>query len=124
MTKPEKATAQPHGNPIVDIPDTYSLGVALHTALRKCCDSVATSLVYNIVHMCREGWILYLEYAWEALEESTPKTVALDLRAAAQRLEWGDTQRNALRISLSMMDDADFEAMAAFIWNDDAFDGT
>lgn len=49
--------------------DRESLGEALHTALRKCCDSHPTSLVWNLVYiMDNDVWGEYLEHVFFELE--------------------------------------------------------
>lgn len=51
------------------IPD--DLGVYLHTALRKCCDSKPTTVVWNLIQLrvygVENGWEDYLQYLSEGL---------------------------------------------------------
>lgn len=35
---------------------TSDLGIALHTALRKCCDSSPTSAAWNLINVLEEPW--------------------------------------------------------------------
>jgi excinuclease UvrABC ATPase subunit len=47
------------------------IGPALHAALRKVCDSKATSAMYNAVEIVDERvWSLYLDAVWNALEKT------------------------------------------------------
>jgi hypothetical protein len=97
------------------------LGVYLHTALRKACDSEATSLLYNIIHLCgngpkEDGWAAYLDLAWDALQ-TDPDPVAL--RRAAEQLEWGYTEYNALRLAFEHLDDDDLRGMAAWLFEEE-----
>jgi len=41
---------------------------AMHTALRKCCDSAPTSLLWNLIHLSKSAWSLYLDYIWVPLK--------------------------------------------------------
>lgn len=46
-----------------------SLAEALHVALRKCCDSNPTSILWNLIHLMDEGtWEKYLDHAWIAFQ--------------------------------------------------------
>lgn len=57
------------------------LGAALHTALRKACDSPWTSVAYNAVDIMRESWTEYLAAVADA---RTPE----ELKALS--LKWGN----------------------------------
>lgn len=41
------------------------IGSALHTALRKCCDSTPTSILYNLIHAADKEWDLVIGMIWE-----------------------------------------------------------
>lgn len=49
--------------------DLYELGMNLHTALRKCCDSPETSLAYNVIHASDEEWTVFLRALYKWVEE-------------------------------------------------------
>jgi hypothetical protein len=79
------------------------LGVYLHTALRKACAK-------------EDGWAAYLDLAWDALQ-TDPDPVAL--RRAAEQLEWGYTEYNALRLAFEHLDDDDLRGMAAWLFEEE-----
>lgn len=49
--------------------DLNDLGCSLHTALRKACESTATSLAYNLIAMADVEWTVWLRALWRRLEE-------------------------------------------------------
>jgi len=87
------------------------LGWNLHAALRKCCDSDPTSLVYNLICMdaFSATWLNYLE---AVLAQDQPVTVE-KLKNAAKSLAWGTAESNALRIAFRAFSDDDW---AGFIY--------
>lgn len=96
-----------------------ALGTSLHTALRKMCDSPASSLVYNVISITRdpggEGWKAYLELVLpEWSKARTQKAAAKILSKAAQELEFGTPQRNAIKLSMVHMESDDWDGMAAY----------
>lgn len=88
------------------------LGINLHTALRKCCDSEPTSLVYNLISIeaFDEAW---LQYLGEVIALGEPVTVP-KLKAAVKALEWGNAERNVLKLSLQAFSDDDWAGFIAF----------
>lgn len=88
------------------------LGVLLHTALRKCCDSPPTSLAYNLISMeaFSAWWTTYL-----AMVQTKGAPVTVDkLKAAVKELDWGDAARNALHIAFDLFSDDDWAGFIAF----------
>lgn len=76
--------------------------MALHTALRKCCDSTPTSLAWNLINIdeASKAWGEYLDKVWlriEALEQK-PEVFGSLLKAAAGDLEWGSNARERTSI--------------------------
>lgn len=98
--------------------DKSAIGAALHTALRKCCDSDATSLLYNVVGLRDKGWLDYCHLALVEIEKEDPKDLVGYSRClwmAADHLEWGDRERAALKLSMAHLDQQDWEGMAAYL---------
>jgi hypothetical protein len=102
----------------------YELGEALHTALRKCCDSKPTSLLYNVVSLCnnpdndKNGWHGYLRHAFPLLATATTHEQGIAaLKQAAILLDrkgpWS-SESNALVLSMSLLDDTDWSGMLAY----------
>jgi hypothetical protein len=61
------------------IVDRECLGEALHTALRKCCDSSPTTLVWNLVHIMNDDiWSRYLDHVSLELEVADRAQAAQD----------------------------------------------
>ena len=61
-------------------------GSALHTALRKCCDSTPSTIAYNAIRELETSWELYLRYITENAadgEWQNVKTASLDWDAHA-----------------------------------------
>lgn len=49
--------------------DREDLAEALHVALRKCCDSTPTTLLWIIIHKLDTGvWCAYLDHVWTELQ--------------------------------------------------------
>lgn len=88
------------------------LGVSLHTALRKCCDSTPTSIAYNLISLddFDSTWKTYL---MGVLELGRPVTVD-KLKAAMKSLPWGEAHRNALRCAFDLFSDDDWAGFVAF----------
>ena len=58
--------------------DRECLGECLHAALRKCCDSKPTTLLWNVVGLLDEKvWELYLDHIWVALQVADKTGVKL-----------------------------------------------
>ena len=119
------------------------LGPLLHTALRKLCDSKATSAMYNAIQIV-DGrvWGLYLDVIWTALEKNPEfndrNALSLIIHEAwksvfdacdhddhvAQIKKWlrtecrdmnTDCQINLLYCIGEMMDDDDWNAFAGYL---------
>lgn len=115
------------------VSDQYDLGVYLHTALRKCCDSTVTSLAYNLIAMRSMSgpWEEYLSAAWPLLQGvGTDEEVVRALkRAVGVGLDvWEDDdarereltrERSALLCCFKLFTTEDFLAMAAWVLKDD-----
>ena len=111
------------------------LGEALHTALRKCCDSHPTSLLWNLLYLIDEGvWDLYLDCVWiglqveggrkdgdpclwKALKEASLKFGGLRGYAGEHgergRLDWNSV--HCLDITFGMLDEQDWQGFSAFL---------
>lgn len=63
------------------------VGEALHTALRKCCDSKESSYLWNVIHLLDETWGLFCKAVADA-----NATTGDELKAVAEKLEvwWPD----------------------------------
>lgn len=111
MPKPKRATTR-RGI------ERDDLGPLIHTALRKCCDSSESSLVYNVIHLCigteNNGWGSYLDLAWAELDNANRPLWECAKRAGAA-LEYGNAERNALRLSMALMSQSDWEGAVAFL---------
>lgn len=92
------------------------LGEYIHTAMRKICDSDASSLAYNVIHLCKEGWTAYLDLVWDELRSKKPLWQCA--RDAARHLDYGSAERNALRLSFALMNQADWESAVSFLEDD------
>jgi len=84
----------------------------LHRALRKCCDSDASSMFYNAVRVMDDAWKHYLTIVRLNINQSD---VAGSLRGAAERMHWGDSDVNLLKLIMGYMDDRDWEGMAHYL---------
>lgn len=99
--------------------DRESLWYTLHVALRKTCDSNATSLVWNLGHI--EGMDKaigsYTDQVWEGIKTATKTEIATLLKESIEpSLNWGQSSAHAtLRIAFEMFDENDWEGMAAFL---------
>jgi len=73
----EDKTTTTHDNPRLGVPEE-ELGMTLHTALRKCCDSKATSLLYNIITCddvaVNDAWMAFLNNLWGCWMTQRPTT--------------------------------------------------
>lgn len=64
---------------ILDNITPSDLGMALHTALRKACDSKATSAAWNLIEILNEPWSIYLDLLLKELKEAKRPSLS-DLR--------------------------------------------
>lgn len=99
------------------------LGAYLHTALRKVCDSTPTSLAYNVISICDEGWEEFLEVVWRKLNSEDPrfpnrKDASLVMRSSVEEFEWGTAERNTLKLVFDGFSDLDWNMMTGYIWKD------
>ena len=107
-----------------------SLGEALHTALRKCCDSDPTSLLWNLFNFIDNGvWKAYLDTIymdliveekagtkskdWEILRETSLAFRRTLEEKRDDKIEWSAVQ--CLHIVFGMLDDGDWEGFAGFL---------
>lgn len=94
------------------------LGEAIHTAMRKICDSNPSSLVYNIIHLCisnkENGWSEYLDNVWDELGNES-QSLWVCAKRAGERLAFGNSERTALRLSMALMSKDDWEGAVAFL---------
>ena len=109
--------------------DRECLGEALHTALRKCCDSDPTSIMWNLIQL-RDGgvWDEYLDHVWLELEvqKRTGKDWAGALRKASLAFERAICEEGLNRklnmnfvvimdIVFNQFDDGDWKGYASFL---------
>lgn len=71
-------------------------GRAIHTAMRKACDSDPTTILYNLIQALPDGaWVAFSRYVAGRVKKKRPRsTVAL---VAAVQSEWLDAYDNVLR---------------------------
>jgi hypothetical protein len=101
------------------------LGLLLHTALRKLCNSRVTSAAYNVIHLLvdhdRESWSVHLNAVWDELESRKPKTPE-EVRdavkiASTQRMGCVSAGTNALYCLFLMFSDEDFQGYVGFLYD-------
>lgn len=104
------------------------LGPLLHTALRKMCDSAATSLAWNLIDLIvdheNKAWHEYLNTVWAAIERDKPEEHWLLLltvkRASVDELRYaGDRAKSALHCAFRLFNLEDWTGYISFIWEDD-----
>jgi hypothetical protein len=90
------------------------LGGCLHTALRKCCDSDASSLVWSLVSndATDKAWGEYLDLAWNQLLKSKKGEFHFALKLASEELDYGP---DALKLSMGFLSERDWDGMAAYL---------
>lgn len=49
----------------------YDIGCYIHTALRKGCDSLESTLAYNVIRLADESWIIFIKYCHNIIIEHT-----------------------------------------------------
>lgn len=109
--------ARKKSNPLLKV-TREELGMALHTALRKACDSSVTSLAWNLVQLDEldPAWNTYLDMAWAGLGAAKNKNEVLSALAKAGReLPSKDFAHACLSIVLRMFDADDMEGFAAYL---------
>ena len=105
-------------NDRLHVSDAHDLGCHLHTALRKVCDNTVTSLAYNLIALeeMTGAWRSYLAFAWDRLQDVTDEAGMVEaLRNAAEKLDFGAHDRNALRCCFKLFEDDDFKTMGAWV---------
>lgn len=96
------------------------LGESIHTALRKLCDSDMTSLLYNVISLCGEGWTDFLLLATTELnsvEPQTAKDAGPCILRASQILRTGCAERNALKIAFRMCSNEERAEMCEYLFD-------
>lgn len=95
------------------------LGMSLHTALRKACDSNPTSLAWNLIQLdsMAHAWGEYLDIVWSKIKEvkKQPGNFGPILEASAEALEYGKHARACLKITFRFFDKNDWSGMAAYL---------
>ena len=91
----------------------------LHVALRKVCDSKATSAAWNLIYLMDEGWEGYLVHLKESLPEAVAQaagSVSQGLRCASMSWKYlGSHETVAFYCVLCLVDDTDWEGFASFL---------
>ena len=118
VKKHEIVRLRPEDPPVEDKPQdlgdpgvlrAYNLGAAIHTALRKYCDSDAASMAYNIISLIGEGWAEYLHIVERHWRKGITEDEAVNvLKSAAEELPSGSAERNALKLAFKDFDDNDW----------------
>jgi hypothetical protein len=107
-----------------------SIGEALHCALRKCCNSTPTSLLWNLFRFIDNGvWEKYLDIVylnliveekagtkrkdWEVLKETSLAFRKTLEEKRDGKIEWSAVQ--CLYIVFGMLDDGDWKGYASFL---------
>lgn len=96
-------------------------GEALHTALRKLCDSTATTIAYNAIAVMEESWHHYVEHVRNTLRKDD--VLHEELRRVS--LQWNCHQpsfmgkerhlANILACSFKLFSIADWQGFAGFL---------
>ncbi len=96
---------------------------ALHTALRKACDSTPSSIAWNLICVLEgDAWAKYCEFI-EKLVPELYKTLPLDEALKQASKKWdcyaysGDTRHItiALHCTFELFEDSDWEGFASFL---------
>jgi hypothetical protein len=116
---------------IIKIEEDY-LGMCLHTALRKLCDSAPTSIMWNVFDLLpRPIWSWYLDELWSKLKDVESKEVALKIikevsldgfidydkrRAMGENtMQW----MNLMQCSFKLFSDGDWEGYTYWLFEED-----
>ena len=104
------------------------LGGALHTALRKLCDSKPTALAWNVInlltdydHGLRQHWSAYLDHVWAALDAKRHtfrcyEDVVIVVKAASLGFDYiGHPPRAALVLAFQFFDIGDWQGYCGFL---------
>lgn len=110
--------------------DRDGLGECLHAALRKCCDSKVTSLLWNVIGLLDEKvWEMYLDHVWVRLQvaEKTGTDFSHVLKEAslsfedevyrrpAERRQINNQHLSVLALTFELMATEDWEGYVAFL---------
>lgn len=103
------------------------VGAALHTALRKVCDSTPTSLAWNLIYLCDHAWSAYLRFVADRLVKGekpfeAAKAAAVDLHDVYNRVDhpWlaephGGNEQFALSCSLKLFSEVDWRCFVSYL---------
>src|ERR1043165_2278412 len=96
------------------------LSEGLHVALRKACDSLPTSIAWNLINAMRQPWIDYLEWLTAQLNGVQPTWQQLrDLTVNYRHdKEYKSDQfylANALRCAFDLFTDDDWRGYASYL---------
>lgn len=97
-------------------PPADEYGYLMHTALRKCCDSTATSIAWNAVHLSKKG-------VWSGFADQCAKAEArtgedLEKVFREEGLPHVDGEMyvwQILDMAFEQFDDVDWNGMAAYL---------
>ncbi len=96
--------------------DRDVLGECLHTALRKLCDSPATSAAWNLIYLADDAWKHYLDLAAKNLKGMTADDAWHGLRKAAEEMEYhGKHGYAALYCIFKCFDENDWEGFSGYL---------
>jgi hypothetical protein len=70
-----------------------TLGVLIHTALRKNCDSTTSSLAWNAIGAVNEGWMRYLEEVLPSVREAQNAMQAVSILHARTNVGLGSEMK-------------------------------
>lgn len=102
--------------------DRENLGEALHTALRKYCDSDPTSIAWNVIHLLKpKVWAEYLETVWKRLDgvKFTDEAAITTAVREASIKDWrivGDYAGVSLQCAFKCFNASDWHAYAAMLY--------
>lgn len=92
------------------------LGECLHTALRKACDSHATSLAWNLVYLIPDArWDRYLDFIHEAMKSTSPENRLEMLKKRSLELPSEDNAFVCLRLTFEMFDGKDWKGYGVYL---------
>jgi hypothetical protein len=88
----------------------------MHTALRKCCDSTATSIAWNAVHLSTRGvWSGFAAACAEAGATTGEELLAVFENPGLPKVDGEMYVWQILDMAFEMFDEGDWDGMAAYL---------
>lgn len=101
------------------VPETHEeVGQATHTALRKICDSKATSALYNYIHVMPKGeWTKIIKHLHKHMKQApSTKTPASALKDAVMDLDYmGHPPLACFYCICCLFNDTDWDCFAGYL---------